>query len=287
MASTDDSAARRAFWIEQLEHSYTLMATMRDHTLAECGEGFASIADAADAAGVEMLFSETPIVDELPRLFYIRSSLADPLMSAAREMNECGWILKIEDGYRSREMQRRLGLKPAVFDSIVRTCIWECCGATPPIELLFRRALCLVANIPANGTHLCGAAVDISVFRRDDGREVCRGKRYLEMSEYTPMQSPFVSPEAQQNRVAITAIMERHGFMHYPGEFWHYNQGDTLAQLLNGRQTPGRYGPVDWEPSENRVTPFPDILTPLTPPDQLAAELTRALARVHASEADR
>jgi len=26
-------------------------------------------------------------------------------------------------------------------------------------------------------------------------------------------------------------VMERHGFLHYPGEFWHYNKGDSLYQI--------------------------------------------------------
>ena len=73
-------------------------------------------------------------------------------------------------------MQTALGRAPAVFDRIVQACIRECGGGRPPVELVFRRAMCLVANVPLTGTHLAGAAVDISVLRRDDGAEVWRGK---------------------------------------------------------------------------------------------------------------
>ena len=64
-----------------------------------------------------------------------------------------------------------------------------------------------------------GAAVDISVFSLEDGSEIPRGKSYLEMSEYTPMDSPFISSAEQQKRRAITALMERHGFCIIPVSF--------------------------------------------------------------------
>ncbi len=67
----------------------------------------------------------------------------------------------------------------------------------------------------------------MAIGRRDDGGEVWRGKPYLEMSEYTPM-------------------MERHGFLHYPGEFWHYNKGDALYHLMTKSGQVSGYGPVHW-----------------------------------------
>jgi hypothetical protein len=166
------------------------------------------------------------------------------------------------------------------FDRIVRMCVWECGGGVPPHELVFRRAKCLVAIIPCTGTHLCGAAVDVSVLRRDDGTEVWRGKPYLEMSEYTPMDSPFVTEQEHEQRRAITRLMEQHGFLHYPGEFWHYNKGDALFQMLTKSGQPGRYGPVHWNPPTGAVTPFADVHAPLTPPDVFQQLITDALQRI-------
>ncbi len=180
-----------------MERSAELLSAMQRQPMQECGQGLASIPDAAEAAGVEMLFSDSEIAGGLDRIFYIRESLIPDLIAIACDMNARGWILKIEDGYRTREMQTQLGRKPAVFDMIVRSCMWECGGQPPTLDLIRRRSTCLVANYPSHGTHTMGAAVDISVFRRDDGAEVSRGKPYLEMSEYTPMDSPFVSRQEQ------------------------------------------------------------------------------------------
>ena len=80
---------------------------------------------------------------------------------------------------------------------IVKTWQWENGGEPPSVEMMMRRSTCLIANYPNRGTHTMGAAGDISVFRLEDGSEGSRGKQYLEMSEYTPMDSPFVTPEEQ------------------------------------------------------------------------------------------
>jgi len=275
-----DQETRRRFWTEHMERSYDLLQAMKRYPAEECGEGLASIPDAADAAGIEMAFSDSKIAGDLERIFFIRESLVPDLMAIARDMRERGWLLKIEDGFRTVEMQTLLGRKPAVFDAIVRTCQWECGGEPPPIDLIFKRSTCLVANFPNVGTHTMGAAVDISVFSLDDGNEISRGKSYLEMSEYTPMDSPFVTAAERQNRFEITAVMERHGFRHYPGEFWHYNKGDPLYHHMAKTGKPAQYNCVHWDPDSNRVTPFDDVTSPLTPPDEMAANLEKALARL-------
>jgi zinc D-Ala-D-Ala dipeptidase len=275
-----DETARVAFWKEYMERSYALAEAIIRHPLQESRERFASIPAAAEAAGVEMQFSTTLLAGQFERLFFIRESLIPDLMAIARDMNARGWVLKIEDGYRTRQMQTALGRVPAVFDRIVQSCIRECGGGRPSVELVFRRAMVLVANVPLTGTHMAGAAVDISVLRKEDGSEVWRGKPYLEMSEYTPMDSPFISPEERQNRQEITRLMERHGFLHYPGEFWHYNKGDSLYQIQAQSGRPGRYGPVDWDPATNAVTPYEDPRAPLSPLEVLEPLIHQAMERL-------
>lgn len=277
--TANDDAARRAYWAAQMELGYAMVEKLLAFPVNECGERFASLRDAAAAAGVEMQFSDTKIAGDLDRVFQMRESLARDVIAIAREMNERGWVLKIEDGYRSLQMQGQLVRKPQVFDAILKKCIWENGGVIPPVELVFRRAIVLCANIPKIGTHMSGSAIDISVFHRDDGREVWRGDPYLEMSERTPMRSPFVEPEAVENRLAITAMMEAHGFMHFPFEFWHFNKGDAGAHILTGNPSPCRYGPVDWDPRTNKVAPVADPLAPLNPLPVIEKEIAAATRR--------
>mgnify|MGYP001216165997 FL=1 len=245
----------------------------------ECGEGFASLCDLAAAAGVEMYFSESKIAGDLDRVFFMRESLAREVVEIGREMNQRGWILKIEDGFRSLEMQRQLVRRPSVFENVLNKCIWELGGEIPTPEFVFRRAIVLTANMPKIGTHMSGSAIDISVFRRDGGGEVWRGVPYLEMSERTPMRSPYITEEELANRLAITEMMESRGFMHFPFEFWHFNKGDAGGHLLTGNPAPCRYGPVNWNPDTNEVTAVPDPLALLNPLDVIEREIAAALER--------
>ena len=279
MTTLPDDAARRAYWAEQMELGYELVQKIIAFEVRECGEGFASLRDAATAGGVEMQFSTSKIAGALDRVFFMRQSLVEKVIAIGRAMNARGWVLKIEDGYRSLEMQGQLVRKPTVFDAILKKCIWELGGRLPTVEFMARRAIVLIANLPKIGTHMSGSAIDISVFRRDGGGEVWRGAPYLEASELTPMRSPFIEADALRHRLEITGMMEAQGFVPFPYEFWHFNQDDALGNVLIGRKTPGRFGPVHWDPKTNRVTPVENPLQPLNPLDVIEREIAAALRR--------
>ena len=279
-----DPASARAYWAEQMEKGYELVQRIMAFAVQESGEGFASLQDAVADDRVEIHFSTSKIAGELDRVFFIRESLVHDVIAIGHEMNNRGWILKIEDGYRSLNMQKQLGSKAELFDAILRKCIWENGGVIPSVDLVFRRGSVLIANVPKVGTHMSGSAIDISVFRRDDGSEVWRGNPYLEMSERTPMRSPFVEREWVQNRLEITAIMETYGFMHFPFEFWHYNKGDALGHILTGNSAPAAFGPVHWDPATNKVTAVADSTRPLRPLPEIEREIASAIARTKAGE---
>ena len=54
-----DDAARRAYWAEQMELGYAVIEKVLPFEVRECGEGFASLRDAAAAGSVEMQFSSS------------------------------------------------------------------------------------------------------------------------------------------------------------------------------------------------------------------------------------
>ena len=280
MPPTDDE--RRAYWTRSFDDAYRFMfEDILPYPVAECGEGLVPLREAASAAGVQVLFSGAEHVNGLPRLFYLREGQIPGFLGAAREMNERGWILRVEDAFRTAEMQKYLGRTPKVFDAVLRSVIWELDGRMPDPEFMFRRCSGLVATVPKFGTHMSGSAIDISVVHRDDpGREVDRGAPYLEMSELTPMDSPFVSAQARRNRREITALMLRHGFVGYPYEFWHYSSGDAYDQFLRKTGRPAIYGAVHRDAATNTVTPFADPTRPLNSRDEVRAEIEAALGRL-------
>ena len=284
-STPEDDAARRAYWSQQMDAAFDFMAAMLDYPVEECGEKLASLPEAAHSAGVEVLFSQSKIALDLDRVFFLRAGLVEGFIEAAREMNDRGWIMKVEDGFRSVEMQRNLSRKPEVFDAILKSTAWEC-GEVPTPEFLLRRLSVLTATRPKVGTHMSGSAIDISVFRREDGSEVERGGPYLEMSEKTPMTSPFVSAAEQENRRAIKTIMERHGLLAYPFEFWHFNGGDCYAEYLTKSGRPGRYGAVDFNVENGDLAPVSDPRAELQSPAVMRELIEESLARLQASDED-
>jgi D-alanyl-D-alanine dipeptidase len=279
MTTTTQEEARRAYWAAQMDEAHAFMLQIRQYPVIECGEPLVNMVDAVRGSGIEVAFSERPHVQGLPRLYWLRAGLIDSFLACARAMNERGWLLKVEDALRTMTMQKFLARAPYTFDVVVERLLWEGKGTLPPVELAMRRIGALVAAAPKVGTHMSGSAIDISVLDRASGQEIDRGRPYLEMSELTPMTSPFVSPEAHANRQAITALMAQHGFVTYPWEFWHYNQGDAYDHYLNRTGQPARYGAVNVSLTDGSVEPIADPLTPLNTYEEIENELNQALER--------
>ncbi len=202
MSDPDTDVTRRAYWSDQFDAAYRFMfEAILPYPVAECGEPLVSLPLAAQAADVRVLFSDKPHAQGLPRLHFLRDGQIPGFISAAAEMNERGWLMRVEDGFRTAQMQKRLGLTPQVFDAVLKSVMWELGGQTPSPEFMFRRCSALVASVPKFGTHMSGSAIDISVMHLDEPtRDVDRGAPYPEMSAMTPMASPFVSEQAQRNR---------------------------------------------------------------------------------------
>lgn len=271
MSVIGDEAERRAYWARKMDEAFAFMQAMESYPVCDCGEPLANLETAVTAGDVKVVFSSLPHVQGLPRLFYLREGLIDRFVAAARDFNGRGWALKIEDAYRTPFMQKNLAIREDLFARIHHRTVWELGGKRPSVELLQRRVAALVAMSPKTGTHVSGSAIDVSVVRLEDGVEVDRGGAYLELSEKTPMTSPFIQEAARLNRTAITELMAHHGFSTYPWEFWHYNQGDVYDAYLTRNGQPGRYGPVDFDPVTGHHEVVRQATQLLNSPDEIEA----------------
>jgi zinc D-Ala-D-Ala dipeptidase len=275
--SETENQKRRAYWRDTMEEGHRFMTSVTGHPVEECYEQMLPLREACSVAGVEVVFSDTDIIPGISRKFYLRAALIPKLLAAADEFNSLGFILKIEDAYRDREMQRGLALKESLVKTLAERLLWECGGEEPMAALIVRRLAVLIAHCPKTGTHMSGSAMDISVLHRKDGTEVDRGRPYLELSELTPMSTPFISEKCRENRELITAIMQKHGFIAYPYEFWHYSSGDSIAEYIADSSVPGRYGPIDLNMETGEVSPIADPEKPLNPPEILTSKIHKAL----------
>lgn len=252
---------RIRYWSDQMDRAYRFMMAIRRYPVRECGEPLVFLPAAAKAAGVPVVFSRRPFGRRLERLFYLRRELVEPFLRVAEAMQRRGWILKVEDAYRTPAMQSWLNHWPRVYEGVAARVQWECGGGRKPaVALMFQRLTALTATMPKIGTHMSGSALDISVLRRSDRTEVDRGGPYIEISERTPMDTPFISAQARRNRRIISDLMAHAGFLAYPYEFWHYSQGDAYTEFLCRTGQPARYGAV------RLVSPRSGAVAPLRQP---------------------
>ena len=261
-----------------MDEAYEFMMRALETPVAECGEPLASLEKAVAESSVKVLFSQSDIVPGMKRQFYLRKNLIPPFLKATRDLNDRGWMLVVEDGYRTTTMQKKLSLLPQVFDAVIERCFWEH-GDLPPVDLVRRRLAALTAAHPKNGTHMSASAIDISVQETSSGKEIDRGRPYLEMSELTPMESPFIEKAALENRLAIRRILESNGFLAYPYEFWHYNQGDVYDEILNNIGKQARYGAVHCDLKTGEITPVEDPMETLNSNDEIEQAMNEALLR--------
>jgi len=279
----ENEEIRRDYWIKQMESAYGFMGKMLEYPVEECGEPLVSLPQSVMAGGGAVQYSQTRLAGSHERIFYLRRRLVEDIIAVSRQMNNRGWVLRVEEGFRSRVMQKDLALQESVFDNVLQRVIWETKGKIPGAKLMLRRLTALIAACPKIGTHMSGSAIDISVHRTDDLSEIDRSGSYLELSELTPMASPFASADAMRNRTEISEIMQQHGFIAYPYEFWHYSKGDAYAEHLTNSGSPARYGPVDFDIATGNITPISNPKEPLHSLGDIEKHIELSLNRINAN----
>jgi D-alanyl-D-alanine dipeptidase len=136
-----------------------------------------------------------------PRVFLQRPA-AEALVRAHRKLAEKGYGLLLFDGYRPWRVTKLF---------------WD---ITP------REKRDFVAN-PAKGSkHNRGAAVDLSLFDLEAGREVEMPSPYDDMSERAAPDFDGGTAEQRARRDLLRAALEAEGFTVEPNEWWHFNYRD-------------------------------------------------------------
>jgi zinc D-Ala-D-Ala dipeptidase len=131
---------------------------------------------------------------------FLRLKTAEKLIAANEELKQAGLALKLFDCYRPLSVQRRM---------------W----AIVPDERY-------VANPEKGSRHNRGAAVDVSLVRLSDGRELWMPTMHDDFSERAHRDYMRLPPEPIENRKKLDDVMTRHGFIGLPTEWWHFDDAD-------------------------------------------------------------
>ena len=202
-------------------------------------------------------------------MFLLREGLVSDFAAIARDMNEHDLVIRVEDASRTVDMQKNLALDHGILDRVIELVRWGSGQEEPAPTDISKSLKVLVALYPKTAGHMSGSAVDVSVLNMRTRKELDLGGSYLELSEKTPMDSPFIGTDSRRNRVIINEIFSRHGFSPYPFEFWHYSSGDVLAELITNTGRPARYGPVNFDVTSGSVYPVVPLIEALISPEEL------------------
>jgi D-alanyl-D-alanine dipeptidase len=133
---------------------------------------------------------------------FLQRPAAEALARAHRALEERGYGLLVHDAYRPWWVTKLF---------------WD---ATPKEKRDF------VAD-PAKGSrHNRGCAVDLTLYRRADGRPVEMPSLYDEMTERASPSYAGGPPEPRRRRELLRSAMEREGFTVFASEWWHFDYRD-------------------------------------------------------------
>ena len=145
---------------------------------------------------------------------YLTREAAAALAEVARDIEPRGLVLKVFDCYRpARAVAHFVRWARNVADVARKAEFY------PGVE---KRNLFRDGYIAARSGHSRGSTVDITLARRDGGKELDMGTPF---DFFSPRASPSdrsVSEEAQANRGLLAQAMRRRGFIPYSKEWWHF-----------------------------------------------------------------
>ena len=126
----------------------------------------------------------------------LRKETAEQLLYVQTELDPMGLRLKIWDGFRPLEAQRKF---------------WE----------LIRDER-YVSDPRKGGRHTRGTAVDLTLITQE-GTELLMPSEFDDFSKKAHRDYMDAPAEAIQNRELLQKVMEKHGFIGLPTEWWHFD----------------------------------------------------------------
>jgi zinc D-Ala-D-Ala dipeptidase len=188
--------------------------------------------------------------------YYLRQGVLDALIKAQNQLQSIypGWKIKIFDAYRPIAIQRFM--VDYTFNSLLETENLILEHLTEPERAKIWEKVYQFWAIPSDDPatpppHSTGSAVDITLVDQT-GKTLDLGGEIDEISprswpNYYAQSLDKIEQEYHQKRELLNKIMESHGFIRHPQEWWHFSLGDQMwawqmRQLFSEQKFSARYG---------------------------------------------
>ena len=150
---------------------------------------------------------------EAPKCILTRQA-AEALKNVQEELNRYSLSLKIFDAYRPQRSvddfvkwwkdSSDIRMKNEYYPDV-------------PKEQLFREGY-----ISLKSAHSRGSTVDLTIVMLPQNQELSMGGNFDLFGELSNTEYKNVKPFQKVNRLLLKSVMEKHGFINYQMEWWHY-----------------------------------------------------------------
>jgi zinc D-Ala-D-Ala dipeptidase len=195
-----------------------------DSPAGQIPEGFGYVHEAIPDAKYDIRyftddnFVGTRVDGYLAPVAILTEEALEALKDAADELRGKGYGIIVFDGYRPQK----------AVDHFVR---W----ARDPADTLTKQKyypevdkadLFTKGYVAERSGHTRGSTIDLSLYDLETGEEVDMGSGFDLFGPPSHHGSDLVTPEQAANRILLKETMERHGFLPYSREWWHYRLDD-------------------------------------------------------------
>ena len=167
--------------------------------------------------------------------YRVRETVAKMLHKASEYLSE-GYKLVIVEGLRSLDRQKEHWNNKAVKFKNQHPDWSE--------EKIGHEVGLVVSRPNPLANHNCGGAVDVTL-TDVHGKLLDMGTIPQAPKEriFVEMFSQLIAQDQAENRKILREVMEKAGFVWYPGEWWHYCYGDRMWAVYTGKKE-CFYGPI-------------------------------------------
>ncbi len=163
-------------------------------------------------------FVGAPIEGYAANMAWLTPPAAQALHSVQRDLKSAGLGLKVFDAYRPQRAVNQF-LRWAQGTTAPKLAAEYYPGLKA--EELFTQGYLL-----ARSSHSRGSTVDLTLVSLDQSTELDMGSQFDFFGTRSWIDSTEVSPQARANRLLLREVMERHGFVPFHHEWWHFTLAD-------------------------------------------------------------
>jgi D-alanyl-D-alanine dipeptidase len=186
-------------------------------------EGFGYVHEAVPGVVYDIRYHGTdnflgqPVDGYLEPVAILTEEALDALSEVAGELAGQGYGLIVFDGFRPQKaVDHFVRWAGDLGDTLTKQKYY------PEVDksVLFEQGY-----ISARSSHSRGSTVDLTLFELSTGDELDMGTGFDYFGPLSGHGTEGITPQQAANRLLLRKVMERHGFVAYEAEWWHY----TLA----------------------------------------------------------